>query len=51
MSGSPQQIQRPQQQPSQKEKGPGSGLTAEDLVRWVAALRGLEPVCFPAEDR
>ena len=34
--------------PKQQETGPGSGLTAEDLVRWVVALLGLETVCFPA---
>jgi hypothetical protein len=41
----------PPLQPSQKQKVPESGLTAADLVHWVAALRGLEQVCFPAKDR
>ena len=50
MSGSLEELLLPLKL-NQQETGPGSGLRAEDLVRWVAALPGLEPVCFPATGR
>ena len=50
MSGSLQEMLLPLKL-NQQETGPGSGLTAEDLVHWVAVLPGLEPVYFLVTSR